>query len=144
MRKIKLLRNNDNKDWSDLEWITEFYEFMQGDIPEGIGLGGTEMNLTQDQAFTIIWYLQEHFSILPDNIEKCSDCGERYDVDSGGEYMEIEGKHYCGGCIDNSEATYCYGCGREMYKNEVDRGEDYYCEKCRLANDNHSLLTNKE
>lgn len=131
MRKIKLIRNNDNKDWSDLQWILEFYEFMQGEIPDGIGLGGTEMNLTQDQAFTIIWYLQEHFSILPDNIEKCSDCGELYDTNCSGEYMEIEGKHYCDGCIDNSEATYCYKCGCGMWKKEVEHGEDYHCKKCK-------------
>ena len=135
MRKINLIRNNDNKDWSDLEWIAEFYEFMQGNIPDGIGLGDTVMNLTKDQAFTIIWYLQEHFSILPDNIEKCNDCGELYDADSSGEYFEIESKHYCSGCIDNSEAAFCYDCGAEMLKSEVEHGDDYHCKNCRQKQD---------
>ncbi len=37
-KELKLFKNNEKKDWSDLEWINEFYDFLQGEIPEGISL----------------------------------------------------------------------------------------------------------
>ena len=97
--KIKLIKNNDEKDWSDLEWIDEFYQFLQGECPETIHLKrGKQPKLTKKQAFSIIWYLQEHFSVLPDNIEKCWCCGELFDSYSEGLYWESKGRHYCGDC----------------------------------------------
>lgn len=94
--KIQLLKNNDNRNWDDEEWITEFYGFLQGELPNGIRLGkkGT-LKLTPDQAFSIIWYLQEHFPILPDNIDKCSVCDRLYDSYSEGWYCEARSLHYC-------------------------------------------------
>jgi len=92
-KQIKLLRNNDKKDWNDVEWVDEFYKFMQGENPESIKCD--KLDLTSDKAFTIIWYLQEHFSIIPDNIEKCSECNDLYDSYSQGYYSEKEGTHHC-------------------------------------------------
>ena len=31
--EIKLLKNNDKRADSDLEWIQEFYMFLQGEVP---------------------------------------------------------------------------------------------------------------
>jgi hypothetical protein len=99
-KEITLVKNNQNRDWTDLEWIKEFYEFMQGDMPEGISLGkGGNPKLSKEKAFSIIWYLQEHFSILPDHIEKCSECGELYDSHSSGYHSELKGKFFCDGCF---------------------------------------------
>lgn len=95
-RQIKLLKNNDEKDWSDIEWITEFYNFLQGDIPETIKLGrGNKPKLTPEQANTVIWYLQEHFPLLPDQIDQCDTCKSYYDSYSQGHYSELTGKCYC-------------------------------------------------
>ena len=95
-REIKLLKNNDEKDWSDVEWITEFYKFLQGDVPETIRLGrGNKPKLTPDQANTVIWYLQEHFPLLPDHIDQCDTCKEYYNSYSQGHYSELTGKCYC-------------------------------------------------
>jgi len=97
--EIKLLKNNDNRTDSDVEWIEEFYSFLLGDVPEGIHLGhGHRPKLSRKKALTIIWYLQEHFPILPDHIEECWYCGSIFDVYCEGLYWETKGRHYCGSC----------------------------------------------
>lgn len=98
-RKIKLLKNNAKKDWDDLEWINEFFNFLQGDIPESIRFRNTHKpKLSQKKAFAIIYYLQEHFPLLPDYIEQCGGCGNLFDFNSEGLYWETKGKHYCDEC----------------------------------------------
>lgn len=98
-RKINLLKNNDERTDTDLEWVDEFYQFLQGIIPESILLGkGHQPKLSPKKAMSIIWYLQEHFPILPSSIEKCDVCDSLYDSDSSGIYWESKGKFYCGGC----------------------------------------------
>jgi len=96
-------KNNESdkkrKDWNDLEWIDEFYHFLQGEMPDGMQCGnGRTPKLSEKKAFTIIWYLQEHMRILPDNIKRCDSCGELFDDWSEGIYWETKGKHYCGAC----------------------------------------------
>lgn len=110
-REIKLLKNNGNRDLSDLEWVSEFYEFMQGNVPEPIKLGrGSNPKLSKKKAMSIIWYLQEWFSILPDHIEICSVCGDLLDSYSSGKHSELTEKFYCDGCIpitlDEQERIY--------------------------------------
>lgn len=98
--EIQLIKNNNNREDTDLEWINEFYRFLQGETPEGMSLGyGSKLKLTKRKAFAIIWYLQEHFCLLPDHIEQCSDCGELYDSHSSGYHSEKRAKFYCEGCI---------------------------------------------
>lgn len=98
---IKFIKNSvDKTKRTDLEWLEEFYEFLMGNkIPEGISITrGHIPKMTTKKAMTIIWYLQEHLSVLPDNIEKCSVCDSLYDTNATGIYWESKGKHYCGGC----------------------------------------------
>lgn len=102
--EIVLLKNNDKKDWSDLEWINEFYDFLQGEIPKTI-LIKNPVKLNPEEAYSIIWYLQEHFSLLPDHIEKCDNCNQLFDDHNSGYYSEEGneiGHHFCDGCIDLS------------------------------------------
>ena len=100
--EIKLLKNNSShtQEFTDLDWLKEFYEFLQGKaIPEGMSIArGHRPKMTAKKANTIIWYLQEHFSVFPDMIEKCDVCDELFDSGSEGIYWETKGKHYCGGC----------------------------------------------
>lgn len=99
-KQIKLLKNNLGRDWSDLQWVEEFYEFLQGKIPDGISLiNGHVPRLTPKVANTIIWYLQEHLPVFPDKIEQCSKCKDLYDSWAQGHYSELTGRCYCGeGC----------------------------------------------
>ena len=97
--EIKILKNSSERDWDDIEWIEEFYRFLQGELPEGIHIGrGHKVKLSEKKAFAIIWYLQEHFSILPDHIERCDTCGELFDDWNEGIYWETKGKNYCYDC----------------------------------------------
>ena len=91
-KQITLIRNNDKKDWTDKEWIEEFYQFLQGNNPDSIK--GNLLSLSPNDAFTVIWYLQEHFSVFPDNIEKCSKCDNLYDANEEGYYSETK-LHNC-------------------------------------------------
>lgn len=82
----------------DLESINRFYEFLQGEKPEGMKLL-SQPKMTPKQAFSIIYFLQENLYIFPDTIEKCSVCNKLYDTDSEGIYWESKGKFYCGSCV---------------------------------------------
>jgi hypothetical protein len=99
--------NEKRKDWDDLEWIKEFYDFLQGENPEGIQTRKhNSPKMTPKKAFTIIWYLQEHLRVLPDHIEKCSCCNDLYDSNSEGIYWESKGKFYCRACEDQVPQNY--------------------------------------
>jgi len=104
IKQMQLLKNNDNRTFSDLEWIQELYLFLQGNVPDGITLGrGGRPRLTQKQAFSVIWYLQEHFPLLPDEIERCDACGQLYDSYAEGNYSEKRQKHFCHMCDDGKD-----------------------------------------
>lgn len=134
-REVSLRKNNSNRDWSDMQWVEEFYEFLQGEIPENIHLADeSKLHLTSKQARTIVWYLQEHFCVFPDNIEMCDECCGLYDSDCAGVYYEIEGKQYCEACEHCSDATFCDCCGEDVWKRDAydsERGE-YLCEECKV------------
>lgn len=98
-KQIKLLKNNDNRTDTDLEWVDEFYHFLQGISPENINDGKPMVKLPKQKAFNIIWYLQEHFPLLPDTIEQCSFCKDLYDSYSSGYHSELTGKFYCDSCF---------------------------------------------
>ena len=108
--QIHLLKNNDKRTDSDLEKIKEFFDFLTGTQPDSINLGrGHKPALSEKKAFSIIWYLQEHLSIFPDQIEKCDSCGDLYDSYSEGIYWESKGRFYCGCCCDQVPENYDQG-----------------------------------
>ena len=88
------------KDWDALNWMEEFRNFLTGVIPDGIRMKHPP-NLSDQQAGSVIWYLQEHMRVLPDNIEQCSFCHDLYNAWATGYYSEKLGKHYCSACDDS-------------------------------------------
>lgn len=132
--KIKLQYTNTDaeKSKTDLDWLEEFKDFLQGKLPDGMSIH-EEIKLSPTQAYSVIWYLQEHLRVFPDGIEMCCDCNQLYDSYSEGCYYEIEEKFYCGACEDNSEAVYCDCCMTDMWKKDG-RTDDgmYYCDKCKI------------
>lgn len=97
--KIKLQNQNDKRGLSDLELVTEFYEFLQGKLPDGMEVGyGGKIKLSPRKAFNIIWYLQEHLTLIPSQIDQCDICKDLFDPHSSGHYSEKQGKNYCGAC----------------------------------------------
>lgn len=137
--EIKLLKNNDKRSDTDIEWIDEFYRFLQGDMPESIMLGkGNKPKMSQKKAYAIIWYLQEHFPLLPDHIERCDFCGELFDSWSSGWYDEKKGKHYCSSCdiyIQDGHDIRCYKCDK------CEHEQDTYTKKCKSCKSSDTLET---
>jgi hypothetical protein len=117
-----------------LKSVNDFYDYLRGkkNMPNFSG-GPPFPNLSDDMAWEVIYMLQEGLRVLPDHIERCDGCGELYDTWSEGQYSELDGKSYCGGCADSSETTYCDECGEDVWKDksyDEDSG-DYLCENCK-------------
>jgi len=77
--------------------ISELYEFLQGKCPEGIYIRHPP-RLSRRKAFSVIWFLQEHLRILPDNFEQCCSCKDLYDANREGGYYRD--RLYCDPCYD--------------------------------------------
>lgn len=79
-----------------LKQTEEFYEFLQGNLPEGIYMK-PRPKLSQRRAFDVIWYLQEHLRLIPSNYERCCSCGDLYDSDNSGGHKKD--RCYCDNCL---------------------------------------------
>lgn len=98
MNEIELLKNNEAKEADDVEWMQEFFNFLQETV-----------KLSPKKAFWIIHYLQEHLPVFPDHIEKCWRCGKLYDVYSEGLHWETRDRFYCGSCMYEVPENYDRG-----------------------------------
>ncbi len=68
----------------ELEKIEELMDMLTGDqLPEGMNIK-CQPRLSRRQAFSVVWFLQEHMNILPDNVEMCNICEELFDALSEG------------------------------------------------------------
>lgn len=99
----------------NLEETVELYDFLRGElevhedhtIPRHIeftlknNVLSTEKShlpkLTDEQAFLVIYALQEVYGFIPDTYEKCSSCGNLYDSDEEGT-VGADGGNYCDLC----------------------------------------------
>ncbi len=89
-----------------------------GELPEGFTIGNRPQ-LTVEQAFNVVWFLQEHLRVIPDYYEMCDQCERIYNSEEEGHslsedqyeagidwyknfditlemVMEHEGAHFCG------------------------------------------------
>ena len=104
MSRINFQRQQENLvDKSSFELIRDFFYFLQGKCPETISCNNIP-NLHNEQASSVIYYLQEHLPVLPDTIEKCDKCGKLFDLFHSGIHCEI-----CGNLCEDCENL----CGRE-------------------------------
>jgi hypothetical protein len=53
-----------------------------------------------EQAFTVIWFLQNVCRLLPEHYEMCHNCKDIYDSLNEGHYNEKTGRCFCGSCLD--------------------------------------------
>ena len=83
----------DRKGLSDLDWVKQLYFFLQGNCPDGVRVSDPP-KLSPDQAFSVIWFLQEHMRIMPATIEQCDRCRVLFDYEEEGMYDELN--FYCG------------------------------------------------
>lgn len=83
-----------------LERVQELFDFLcDGTNPEGVFVKRPP-KLGARKAETIIWFLQEHMDILPDNFEMCVTCSRMYDSHSEGDHDEKTGRCHCGNCMN--------------------------------------------
>lgn len=102
----------------EIEKVISFYEWLQGkNCPDGIHFG-EKLNLSEEQAFSVIYFLQEYLEILPDNYERCRKCGCIFD-------MDYEGKNI------SEETTVITEDGEEMDANFPEEMYGLYCDYCR-------------
>lgn len=110
---------DDNKQFS-LEKTRELYEFLQGKIPDGISLSYPPA-LTPEQAGSVIYVLQEHFRIIPDNYEQCESCNELFDSNCEG--ITTDDGQICEACSDDYH--YCPLC-EEYFKAATDPKDSFF------------------
>lgn len=100
----------------DLERTQQLYDFLRGEIPEGYKIAKAHRpKLTDDQAWTVIWYLGNQFWQVPDCVDRCEVCGSLYHA------------HQEGHCLDYGRAPYhfCDNCMyTDAYRNKAARNPD--------------------
>lgn len=113
-------RNSGTINLDDIEigQINEFYEWLQGkSCPEKLHFK-EKLNLTEEQAFSVIYFLQEYLEVLPDKYERCRECGCIFDT------------HYGGTCI-NEFTTIVTEDLEEVDANFPEEMYGLYCDDCR-------------
>jgi hypothetical protein len=95
-----------------IEQARELMKFLMGGAPpEGFTVGKRPRKMTSDQAFSVIYLLQERYHVIPDSFEVCSNCGWLFDDYCGGHIPENGGKYFCDNC---SHLCRCKDCKRAM------------------------------
>lgn len=107
---IKHIDKNERKVTDNMVQIASFdetsdlYRWLQGEKMEGYKIK-SQPSLNKEQAFSIIYMLQEGFGFIPDTFEKCDVCGKLYDSDMEGEIIPDENTHKtiqcCEDCYDS-------------------------------------------
>jgi len=63
-----------------IDEVAEFYDWLQGEsCPENLHFEH-KLNLTGEEAFDVIYFLQEQMRIIPHNYERCRECGRLFDT----------------------------------------------------------------
>lgn len=101
-----------------IEQVQGFYEWLQGkSCPENLHFEN-KLNLSEEQAFSVIYFLQEYLEIFPDNYERCQGCGCIFDMDCEGTSINID-----------TEEVFDYETGK--YKKIPEEMYGLYCDDCR-------------
>ena len=125
------MSDKDSYEWE--QKIKELYEYLKGESnPKGLE-SKFKPKLSRDEAFHLIWFLQEITKIIPVNFEACSVCDSIYDSDREGHHSDITGKFYCDNCAwDNQHIAFCDDCGIEIDMEECPMlYSEYLCDDCR-------------
>lgn len=71
------------RDEIPLEDVKALFTFLQGKVPDCLILEHPP-RLSPEEAFSVIYYLQEIMHLLPDTYERCKVCGILFDSDYDG------------------------------------------------------------
>ena len=75
----RLTMSNNEIDSNDVD---SFSSFLQGTE--------SKLKLTATEAFSVIYYLQEHLKVIPTSFEKCEHCNVIFDTDESGHVISDE------------------------------------------------------
>jgi len=95
-----------DKDMDPLALTEELFALLQGKVPEGYKIKRRHVpRLTEEQAWTVIWYLGELHQQIPDFIERCDVCGTLYNRNSSGDCFDYGRAPYdfCDNCMDTEQ-----------------------------------------
>lgn len=105
---LKYIDRNERKIEEDMvqtasfEETSELYKWLQGEKMEGYEIKN-QPKLNEEQAFAVIYMLQEAYGFIPDNFEKCDVCGELYDSYIEGDAISDKNSNKtilcCDGCL---------------------------------------------
>ncbi len=103
-------RLSETKDAAEL--VDRLYRFLKGEFHPATISNEDAPALPDDQAWHIIYVLQEYFGLLDDTFERCCECGrifnsneeggcidENSETEDGGSYPEEDFGNYCGDCL---------------------------------------------
>ena len=94
VRSDDLLGATNHSDPVDL--VEELFEFLQGRLPDGYRIPDDHLpRLSEDQAWTVVWYLGNLYYAIPDHIERCDQCGRIFNTWSEGSFREAPGTQGC-------------------------------------------------
>jgi len=101
--------------------MQRFYEFLQGKFhPENM-MCKDAPNLSKDQAWHVIYCMQEHFGIFDDRFERCKECDTIFDSYEEGTVIN-----------EATEPVERYTLCEGQYLNQFTESEyGHYCEDCR-------------
>lgn len=112
-----------------IEDVRQFYRWLTGEGVEDISTASQPM-LTEEEAWAVIYYLQEKLEILPDKFERCRACGGIYDSENEGVSVnrvttvpDGKGNLVPGDFPENMWGCYCDECRPDavVYESESDR-----------------------
>lgn len=93
-------------------FVDEFYRFLKGEFHPATISREDAPALPDDQAWHVIYVMQEYFGLLNDTFERCCECGrifnsneeggcidEDSETEDGGSYHVDDYGNYCGDCL---------------------------------------------
>lgn len=102
-------------------YMQEFYEFLQGKFhPENITADDCP-NLSKDQAWHVIYCMQEYFGIFDDRFERCRSCDMIFDSYEEGTVI--------GEDTEPAERDMIFG--EKIVHRFTEDEYGHYCEECR-------------
>jgi hypothetical protein len=108
-----------------LEQVEDLVTMLTGGDTGGVHLAH-QPALTREQAFSVLYYLQEVLFLVPNHYEMCAKCKLLYDSGNGGGVRQEDNALLCGDCAQGYDM--CESCGELVPYDTTDDGE---CAKCQ-------------
>jgi hypothetical protein len=105
------------------EFIQEFMDMLTGgELPHGMTMK-EQPKLSNQAAFAVIWYLQEHLCVIPPNFEMCDYREGVFDSNYGGHIVS-----------DKYDSWYeKMGIPKELVVSAALNSKSFCCESCEAA-----------